>query len=169
MKNKLLLSLILIISIPSFSQENKFDFTEVVELNAKSDVLYSKAKLFIAEAFKSGKDVIQLADDNTKTIVGKGSIKVVVAKALGMEYPGWVNFKINIITKENKYKYLFDDFILTYQGNSKMRKVEESLNSEEPPKTVSKKQWESVKEQVKNIINKMVFDLKATMIKNEDW
>ena len=51
----------------------KFNFSEVVQvdrMNAKT--LYSNAKLFIANAFVSAKNVTQLDDENSNTIVVKG-------------------------------------------------------------------------------------------------
>ena len=55
--------------------QGMYEYTEVVKVDSCSaDKLYSNAKLFIVDAFKSGKEVTQLNDDNTKTIAASGNV-----------------------------------------------------------------------------------------------
>ena len=178
MKDVFLLTIGLIISMTCRSQdvnlpknsEGKVEYSSVVNVDSISaDILFSKAKLFITEAFKSGKDVTQLIDEATKTIIGKGTIKVEVAKMLGMVFPGYVKFTVTISSKEGRYKYIFTNFILDYQGGTSQPRIEASLDNENNPRTVSKKQWAFVKGQVNETILLMIKDLKSTMQKNEEW
>lgn len=145
------------------------EYIEVIPADSMAaDKLYSRAKLYITDAFKSGKDVTQLVDDASKVVVGKGTMKVLVVKMLGMGWYGYVRFKINISSKDNRYKYSFSDFVLAYQGGTSQPRVEQPLEKDNP-RTVSKKQWENVKEQVNEMVLLMIADLKKAMQKNEEW
>lgn len=84
--------------------DGKYEYTGVVNVDsASADKLYSNAKLFIADNFKSGKDVTQLNDDYSKTVIGRG-----------IEHS--VKFKITIQCKEGKYRYVVEDFEYIYEG-----------------------------------------------------
>lgn len=152
------------------NSEGKVEYTEIISVDsANADKLYSNSKLFITYAFKSGKDVTQLTDDVTKTVIGKGTMQVTVVKMLGSTWPGWVYFTINISSKDNRYKYSISDFVLHYQGNSTMRKIEASLADIEHPKTVTQTQWENVKAEVDKTVRLLIEDLKKQMSSKDSW
>lgn len=88
---------------PLDTATKKFAFIEVVNIDSTSAAtLYSRAKLFIANSFVSAKDVVQLADDDTKTVVCKGAYET---NGLGS-----VKFKLTIQCKDNRYRYTITDF-----------------------------------------------------------
>lgn len=89
-----------------------FNYTGVVQadsMSAKS--LQSRAKLFVAEAFKSAKDVTQMDDPDGGIIMVKGTMAPVIkAPLLGHIEYGYVSFTIKIQVKDGRYKYTFSDF-----------------------------------------------------------
>jgi hypothetical protein len=70
--------------------------------------LYSRAKIWLANIFKSAKDVIQLDDKETGQIIGKGvffyQVKVLLT---GAEWT--CKFTVRIDVKDNKTRIMFYD------------------------------------------------------------
>lgn len=89
-----------------------FNYTGVVQVDSiPAKTLQSRAKLFIAESFKSAKDVIQLDDADAGVIVVKGNIAPVIkVPIIGRMQYGWVHFTAKIQVKDGKYKYTFSEF-----------------------------------------------------------
>ncbi len=148
----------------------QLQYSEVVNADSvTADALYSNSKIFITDAFKSGKDVTQLSDDASKTIIGKGWMQVEVTRNLGIVFPGKVWFKISIASKDSRYKYSFTDFVLTYDAGRGRPDIEHDLNPADPPRELSKKQWANVKRQVDEKVKAMIVDLKSKMATKNDW
>jgi hypothetical protein len=87
-----------------------WNYTGVVQVDsASANTLQSRAKLFVAESFKSGKDVTQL--DDPGVIVVKGNIAPIVkVPLLGKIEYGYVHFTAKIQVKDGKYKYTLTEF-----------------------------------------------------------
>jgi hypothetical protein len=98
--------------------DGNYEYTGVVNVDsASADKLYSNAKLFIVDAFKSGKDVTQMNDDVAKTVAGKGDFKIYY-KGLSGGIDAYVYFKIIIQCKDGRYKYTINHFEYTSGGRS---------------------------------------------------
>jgi hypothetical protein len=93
--------------------ENRVGIQKVMALDStlKSD-LYHRAKLYIAEEFRSSKDVIQLDDAEQGTILIKAKTKAsffnVMAQA---EIDVWFTLKLDL--KDGRYRYALSDILLT--------------------------------------------------------
>lgn len=130
------------------NEKGTIEYSSVVEVpNIDAKVLYSRAKLFMANAFVSSNDVTQLNDDEAKSIVGKGNFKVVLKEPMIGTYEfGHVKFSVNIQAKDNKYRYIISDFIhVDHQKNSGSGG---SLENEKPAcgtMLMSKKRWARLK------------------------
>jgi len=87
-----------------------WDYTGVVQVDSASEnVLKSRTKLFVAESFKSGKEVMQL--DDPGVLVIKGNIAPIVkVPLLGKIEYGYVHFTAKIQVKDGKYKYTLSEF-----------------------------------------------------------
>lgn len=96
-----------------------FDYSGVVQVDTSSaKILQSRAKLFIAENFKSAKSVIQLDDQEAGVIVAKGNfVPTIKAPLLGHIGYGYVSFSLKLQFKDGKYKYTITDFFHTGDGN----------------------------------------------------
>lgn len=107
MKRFFIALMLCFISVTCFSQEIKVisdtfpTYQGVVTTKIPAKDLYTKAKLWIAENFKSANDVIQLDSPETGSIICKG-IYVQNAGTL-TEFRGHFTFKIE--AKDNRFRY----------------------------------------------------------------
>jgi len=86
------------------------NFNQVVAVDSVSQAeLYARAKIFFANNFKSAKNVIEMEDKDTGTIIGKGNTNfTVLLTNITM------SFSIKIQAKDGRYKYEIYD--ITYPG-----------------------------------------------------
>lgn len=145
---------ILLTAIPaiSFSQElnlpvnagGTVEYTSVIKVDSVSDIeLFRRAKLFMANAFVSYKDVNQLTDEASKTLVMKGIIPIDGSSG----HAGWKT-KITIQCKEGRYKYSFTDFYHEYI-TPKVNQSGGSIENEKPACGtffLPKKAWTQLKQ-----------------------
>lgn len=172
-----LLFFLVILPATSFSQRDtlpknssgRYELTEVVKAeNSSAEDLYSNAKKFIALKFKSGKEVTQLNDENSKTVVGKGSMTVKLKISIGSPVYSPVDYTFTISCKDNKYRYSITDFLFYNTGDLRTTKELEderywTKNRE------TKKWWPDVKQQIFEEVNGLVILLKKSMNENKDW
>lgn len=92
------------------------EISKVVEIPNKSkDKIFEDSKIWIAQSFKSANNVIQYADKETGSIVGKGNIQYpcdgfMDCSAFGNDK---VSFTIKIDTKDNKARVVISDVTRT--------------------------------------------------------
>lgn len=98
---------------------NEISFNEVVESPYSKDILYNKALEWFAVHFKSGKDVVQIKDKEQGKILGK----YVVVNVTNL---GNTSVTVQILIKDNKYKYVFSDVYYTGGGGSSSFSVNEN-------------------------------------------
>lgn len=120
---KKLLILLAIIPIFGFSQEKEYplpmidgkvNYSEIVEVEGNSkSLLFSKANLWFANEFNSANDVIQMSDENSGIVLGKGLITQ-TSGVLAPVKETW-EFTVKIQVKDNKYKADIYDFIYTWE------------------------------------------------------
>ena len=129
MKN-LLLAVMLLCSVSVFAKE----YTEVVQVPDKNaDQLYSSAREWFVETFKSAKDVLQMDDPVAGKLIGKGYSAVPIQSG-GITVDTKMKYTIKIFVKEGRYKYEITDirigelakstiedyeFACTYEGAKK--------------------------------------------------
>jgi hypothetical protein len=81
--------------------------------NKSKEDIYNRSKEWIFDAFKSGKNVLQLDDKETFTITGNGNFTNIWGEGLAPTDMR-VSFKIKVIAKDNRYKYIVSDIYLDY-------------------------------------------------------
>ena len=110
---KKLLTLLLFVPLFSFSQE----YSEIIDVPGKTaSQLYSSAKEWFTITFPSGKQVIDLDDSANGKIIGKGNFNVSAKYKLPSieQRILWdVDFTLEILVKENKYRYKILDVSIT--------------------------------------------------------
>lgn len=178
---KRLLLIFLFIPFLSFSQTQMdidtltFNFSDVVQVdNFNAKMLYSNAKLFIANAFVSAKDVTQMEDENSNTIVVKG-LFILPLKNLPYSFSYMKNFtttfKLQIQTKDNKFKYTLSDFIVkgnaVYDGADLFSTYKTQKG--EVGKNAHKKLWISMKKSAYDFATVFIEDLKNKMTTKNDF
>lgn len=95
-------------------------YTAVIKVDeANAQDLYSRGKLFVADAFKSNKDVTQLNDEASKVILIKPSIPFNDVNFWGA-INLYIHYQLKIECKDNRYRYTVDGFNLNYLGKTGM-------------------------------------------------
>lgn len=161
MKYALFLLSIFTTSTISYSQgelpakDGKVVFESVdSSITATANELYSRSKLWLADAFRDSKEVIQLDDKENGTIMGKGNFEFVQSLAT---YTCYFSFKIN--TKDNKYRIQFYD-IYTEVGTMRVTQTAEKLNQ--------KRGADKMKNNIKKGFDEMLLTYQVAMIKKPD-
>ena len=79
-----------------------FTYEDVVTIDGKnSDELYVAIKKWIALNYNSANNVIQLDDKENHTLIVKGNFQT---SLFGKK--GWYSHTINIVTRDNRFKYI---------------------------------------------------------------
>lgn len=117
---KLLFTLFLFFPFFLFAQDNPFtdvfpmidgkvNYTEVIqEQDVPAGELYKRAKIWMVDAFKSSKDVIQNDDKDNGIIIGKGFFSGLGHNVSVLNPKYW--FTIRIDCRDGRYKYSITDF-----------------------------------------------------------
>ncbi|MCU4365644.1 DUF4468 domain-containing protein [Acinetobacter variabilis] len=88
------------------------EVAQVVEIEGYSkDQLFESSKIWMAKVFNSSNNVVQYADKNTGSIIGKGNIQYPCSGFMDCEAFGRdvVNFTIKIDTKDSRARVAFSD------------------------------------------------------------
>ena len=124
---KVMIGLLIFISVSAMAQkdslgmpifEKKVGIQETITLDSTTKKeLYVRSKIYFMEAFKSGKDVIQLDDPDNGIIIGKGRTEAYSTNFMGTA-PLPITFSIKIEIKENRYRYTIYDVNAELTGTS---------------------------------------------------
>lgn len=95
------------INWPIDSTTKEITFKSIIQVeNTNAQILFSRAKSFVAKNFISGKDATQLVDEFSKNIVGNGVLRLNFSDVLASA-TGDANFNFQIECKDNRYRYTF--------------------------------------------------------------
>lgn len=149
----------------SFPRDNdgNISYTAVVKIDeALSQDLYSRGKLFVADAFKSNKDVTQLNDDASKVILIKPIIKHVSTGFLTSGLETFTNYQLKIECKDGKYRYTIDGLALSFLAKNGMNGPY-GFAFKSLPAIYSKKMWFQVQSHVDSEIKLTISLLQKQM------
>jgi hypothetical protein len=115
---KSIFTLLIFLPLQVFAQQ----YSEVVEVPGKTaDQLYTSARIWFAERFKSANDVLQMDDQTSGTMVGKGSMRSVevfiVPPSVAIKNEWLINFTIKVMVKDGRFKCDMYDFLVTSYSN----------------------------------------------------
>ncbi|SKD10116.1 protein of unknown function [Chitinophaga ginsengisegetis] len=143
------------------------EYTNVIAVDSASEQqLYSRARLFVANAFKSATDVTQLEDPTTFTVVTKGNLPRFYSNPFNKTQGGFVAFKFTVQCREGRYKYSVTDLIHKQSANSTIHDSGGLLTNEVPDcgrLNLPLKSWKRLKVQTDQNINLFINELKQTM------
>jgi hypothetical protein len=91
-------------------------FQEVVTVEGVTrDQLYNTALAWFPEAFRSGKDVLQVQNKDAGTLVGTGTEKYEPVVFIGSACTrGVLRYRVTVEVKDGRYRYTIDGF--THEG-----------------------------------------------------
>jgi uncharacterized membrane protein len=154
---------------PIDSTTKKFIISEIVKVDSiSSQVIYSKANVYIANYFKDKYRVTSKNDDASKSILYTGSIKAftTLTESNDNDAVGYISFAINLQAKEGRYKFTVSDFY--YWDNSF------GINDKFPlemefKKEKQQKRWKMIRDMSNINITNFISDMKKSIAKKEDW
>lgn len=127
---------------------------------SKAD-LYTRAYAWVAKAYRSANDVVQMNDKEAGQLVAKGNMRV-TARALGMDMDaGIIRHTLSIYVKDGKYKYVLTN--LTHEDSRPKAASVGPLEQENLPFGMSKKVWANMKDQANRDAYRLVAELQAAM------
>lgn len=107
---KLLLILPLLFFLNSAFSQTNFVWDSVYTSKSTKDQLFSKAKLAIAEVYRSANSVIQNSDQEAGIILLKGSVVLNRKENLGaISITHVFSYTLKVMVRENRYRVMIDN------------------------------------------------------------
>ncbi len=161
----------------------EFSAITQVDSSIKAEELYRRAKRWVGDYFKSGKDVIQIDDKDNYEIVGRGWMPAPI-EALGgiTQNSGVIWFKVHIYCKQGRYKYTINDFV--HEGEKAVKYPWPDIGllttNPEPPEfylafcgpKLKTKLWENLKDDAKSNSQLIITSLTKAMVQTsptDNW
>jgi len=144
--------------MPIDSVTNKPTYTEVVGVDGvPASELYSRAKLWIANTYKSAEAVIDMDDKDTSTIIARGTFAI---KYLTGSWD--IRHSITISAKDGRYKYTINRIGVVQEatfikGIGAVPAYDEDIDA-------MPKQMEKVYERINAGVQEIIASLRAAMI-----
>jgi hypothetical protein len=89
--------------------DGNYEYSEVVNINALKTQLYKTAKNFFVDYYNDANSVIKYQDEIEGKIIGRGSFQLTATANMGVRVDWNVIYTLEIICKDNKYKYRIYD------------------------------------------------------------
>jgi len=173
MKN-LFFVLAIIFYLNGYSQKS-FTWDIIDSVNKSKVQIYNDSKLFIAETWKSANDVIQNDDKESGVILLKGI--TTYESFFMLSNHKWVfRYTIKILIKENKFRFILENVYCesAYCETNEWPKIPIGFEWQGYKKcTMSETRYLNVMnvlhENLQNIVNQYVSNIKKESVINGDW
>lgn len=101
-----------------FLAYSQLSYEKVVEIDSTSkNVLYSRAKSWVAKSLENPERAINLDDVESGTIILNLNFKYDCKLSTGFaRYSGYMSYTLELFFKENRYKYRFSNFTHPTEG-----------------------------------------------------
>lgn len=154
--------------------DGKVTYSEVVQADSLSQAqIYARIHHWLANSYRSAKDVVQVADKERGEVIGKGFATATWQVTFYSFQPVDVWHTVTVQAKDGKYRYQFTDFTVDYTtaatqygpGVHVRKPLEEWLPNRE-------KQMAKFYPQVDAEVQRMVSELKAAVASGaaaDDW
>lgn len=97
------------------NDEGAYEYSDTVEVEgATADELYSRAKAWVANAYRSAQNVVQLDDKDAHRLIIKGNSR----ETYLMMGQVTVRHVVTIETKDGRYRYRMTGFVVDYDGGN---------------------------------------------------
>ena len=162
-----------------FYPQNPTDVVSFVyETKQAPGVVFNSAKKWVAKTFKEYKDVVQMEDINSHTLIFKGSIRQKLYKTSKSSYYSILFYTATIECKEKKYRVKLEDFsikeigsVLGYPTNQTMtfREIHELINGTKVTSIEYKKYLKHIIEDAKENTAALFNSLSSAMDNVDDF
>ncbi|WP_375418163.1 DUF4468 domain-containing protein [uncultured Hymenobacter sp.] len=148
-------------ALPFDETTHQITYQGVVDVpGLTKDQLYVRAHEWLAKAYRSANDVIQMQDKEAGRLVGKGTTRVMVR---GYD-AGYVRHTLTIYLKDGRYKYVLTDLSHDAPG---LKNFVSGGPLERPNGEVmvmgGKKQWDEVRRDADRDARRLVSELQTAM------
>ena len=113
-------------SMPAVAEPTDYQSLEYVRdvKGLKAPAIYDGVKLWIAENFRSAKQVIDLDDRERGILIGNGVLPNVILDSGIVQMPLQASFKMKVEVKDEKMRLTFSQFEIVGRANSTLFKSE---------------------------------------------
>ena len=180
-KKKLNLTAIAIIGLTlSAMAQTSFKIEKIDSVSKTKSQIYSDTKIFIAEEWKSSKDVIQNDDKESGMIMIKAMTKQGVKMGMGAINEFWYSYNVKFFIKEGRCKILLDNVQYSSGPSSLWDNYAKALEPQEQDifpgareSGLFEKNWiqliTSLKSEMKKIVDDYEIQIKKPSTINGDW
>jgi len=181
MKKANLFILFFLLTLGIFAQKFPIDsisklitYSDVIAVNNTSKTeLFFRASKWFARTYKDANFSWQVQDKEMGNLLSKGRMKIDVTYFLGKVDGGVVTYTVQIICKDNRYKYVITDFYHDgKETNSRTGgNLENEINRTNYLQMPIPSQWQEIREQVDVNARAIVNDLVKFMSSKDknDW
>jgi hypothetical protein len=149
-------------------QEKVISYTGVVNIDSSTskDILFSRAKRWVAENFNSAQTVIQNEDKEAGNLILKAGFPYMQVVPLS-KFDAFMHYTFSLSFKEGKFKYDITNFYPECDNRNYPNMTEAPEPNKQFRDAFGKKGWAKTKEIIAEKMPKMVDSLIAYM-KNDD-
>jgi hypothetical protein len=176
---KLLFISFFLLAIIYLQAQNPIIFSKVIQADSLNKTeLFIKVNDWFATNYKSANDVIQMADKDAGTIIGKGSQPYSYGKLSYGCYDGYLNYTIKVYVKDNRFKIELTDFVHSVRvGNSSECEFgtitdAEIYTSKGISKSYHNKAWVDMKTKIQNFSEDIFASIESKLnsnTKEDNW
>jgi hypothetical protein len=149
------------------NEKREIQYTGVITVpNTDAQTLYSRAKLFIAETYKNAKEVSQLTDDVSKTLIAKPVVSTMTTGFWTGGLSVYVKYNFKLECKDGKFRYTIES--LVWQYIDKRAVLVSNLFEVSRPAIANKKMWIQVMEQTDTELKHIIKLLSEKMLVNSN-
>lgn len=163
MKKTFIIAVLLAMTFNYATCQSNFKWEKIDSINKSKDLLYSDTKMFIANYWKSSKDVIQNDDKEVGVILIKATKIMNVPYALST-FTYTYNYTVTFRMKENKYKINIDNVYCNRaycsSPNASPIKIE-PFEGDNCPKTTTLMGGGITKDKAQSMMNSLIKDLQS--------
>lgn len=167
--------LVLVLICLPFLAYSQLSYEKVVEVDSTSkNILYNRAKSWVAKSLENPERAINLDDAESGTIILNLNFKYDCKLSTGFaRYSGYISYNLELFFKENRYKFRFSNFIHPTEGTI--------TESEEHPKDFKYKSerkyfnklWKDIKLQIDTEVTDLSVLMEKEMVipleSEKDW
>jgi hypothetical protein len=159
--------------IPMDAATKKFVYEAIVKVDSiKTEVIYNNAKEWIVRNLKSSDNNMSF-DKESKTITSTGNMHLEDRGGLCLYKEFNLNFKFSVFIKEGRYKYIIENFYISYYKDCSQGKISPVSGAFENL-DIGKKQNEKVFNEADIKFKSMISDLEkyiksSPAINKSDW
>lgn len=172
MRKLIMAATLMLTVIAGQCQDNAIKYTGVVVIDSTTskDVLFSRAKRWVAENFNSAQTVIQNEDKDAGNLIMKAGFSYMQVVPLA-KFDAFMHYTFSLSFKDGKFKYDLTNFYPECDNRNYPNMTEDPEPNKQFKDAFGKKGWAKTKELIADKMPKMMDSLIAYMKndKGKDW